>query len=229
MSDVEASRSNPAAPPEVIRPNLFWRFFHFLTFVWFLVCYRYRAFGVHHVPLTGPVLMVSNHQSFLDPILIGLPMSRRRFFALARKTLWDTRGFGWLISGLNAIPVDQESGTGDLKAMRNCIEILKRGEAMMIFPEGARTLSGKTEPFETGTMLLIKRAKPTVVPVALEGPFDIWPRTATAPKLTGRVAIGFGEPIAAETLLAMPAERALEMLRDKVEAMRLELAEKLDA
>lgn len=215
-------------PPSPVtqRPSAFWHFWHLLTFVWFLLCYRFRAYGVHNVPLTGPVLMVSNHQSFLDPIVIGLPLSRRRFFALARKTLWDHKWVGWLITGLNAIPVDQESG-GDLKAMRTCIDVLKRGESLVIYPEGARTLTGQTQAFETGTMLLIKRARPTVVPIALEGPYAIWPRTKKLPRLSGRVAIRYGEPIPAEMLLAMPADQALQLLRDRVETMRVELAERL--
>ena len=227
MANVEAdptSEQSAARPRPVERPDLFWRVLHLFCFVWFLLFYRFRSFGVHHVPLRGPVLMVSNHQSFLDPIVMGLPMSRRRFHALARKTLWNNRFVGWLISGLNAFPVDQESGSGDLKAMRTCIDILKRGEALLVFAEGARTLTGRTEKFETGTLLLIKRAKPLVVPVALEGPYDIWPRNVSRPKLWGRVAMRFGEPIPAEALLAMPGEAALELLRFRVEAMRVELA-----
>lgn len=231
MSDaVVTPASRPAAAPAtgVHRPNLFWHALHLFCFVWFLLCYRFRSYDVHRVPLTGPVLLVSNHQSFLDPIVVGLPFSRRRLHAMARKTLWNNKLVGWLITKLNAFPVDQErTGGGDLAAMRQCIDILKRDEMLLIFPEGARTLTGKTEKFETGTMLVIKRAKPTVVPVALEGPYEAWPRRAKLPRLWGTIAIRFGEPVSAESLLAMPAEEALESLRRKVESMRRELAARM--
>lgn len=214
-------------PAEVHRPDLFWRVLHFFCFAYFLPCYRFRAWGVRRVPRSGPVLLVSNHQSYLDPIAIGLPLSRRRLFALARKTLWDTPWVGWLITRLHAIPVDQEN-PGDLKAMRACLDVLGRGEALLIYPEGARTLTGRTEPFQTGTMLLIKRAKPAVVPVAIDGAFQAWPRNRKAPRPTGRIGVMFGEPIPAEELLAMKPDDALRRLRDRVETMRQEVVHRLD-
>ena len=207
-------------------PNLFWRTLHFFCFLYFLPMYRFRWWGVRKVPLTGPVLMVCNHQSFLDPIVVGLPMSRRKFHALARKTLWDNKAVGWVITRLNAFPVDQEN-PGDLRAMRACLELLNAGDALLIFAEGARTLTGKTEAFQTGTMLLIKRAKPTVVPVAIEGAYEAWPRRAKHPKPTGRIGIMFGDPIPAEQLLSLKPDAALGLLRDRVESMRLEVAERL--
>lgn len=216
-----------AAPARTQRPSFFWHAMHFLCFVYFLPMYRFRAWGVSRVPMTGPVLLVSNHQSFLDPIIIGLPLSKRRFFALARKTLWDTKWVGWLITKLNAIPVDQEN-PGDLKAMRACLDVLNRGEMLMLFPEGARTLTGQTESFATGMMLLIRRARPTVVPVALEGAYEAWPRTRKLPRPTGRIGVMFGEPVPAEELLSLKPEAALELLRQRVESMRLEVAARLD-
>lgn len=199
---------------------------HFLCFVYFVPFYRFRAWGVRRVPLRGPTLLVSNHQSFFDPIIVGLPLSRRRFYALARKTLWDSRWVGWLITRLNAIPVDQET-PGDLKAMRACLDVLKRDQALVIYPEGARTMTGEVQPFQTGTMLLIKRARPMIVPVAIEGAFDAWPRTRKLPRPTGRIGVMYGDPIPADDLLAMKPDAALERLRGEVEAMRQRIAARL--
>lgn len=187
--------------------------------------YRHRSFGVRNIPRTGALLLVSNHQSYLDPAIVGLGCSRRQFAALARSTLFDNHPvFTWIIRNLNAIPVAQ--GESDVGAMRKCIEELNKGQALLIFPEGSRTESGNVEPFETGTMLLIKRAKPLVMPVAIEGAFDVWKR-GTRPKLRGRIGVSYGQPIPAETLIAMGADRALSHLRDEVDRMRHDLAIRL--
>ncbi len=207
------------------RRILWWHFLHFLCFVWFWPCYRFRAWGVSNVPATGPVLLVSNHQSFLDPITVGLAAHHRQFYAMARASLWKTHWLGWLIDSLNAVPVAQ--GEGDLKAMRRCLEVLKTKHALLIFPEGSRSETGVTQPFEPGTMLLIKRSKAVVVPVALEGAQHIWPRSAKLPRFSGRIGVQYGRPIPAEALLAMGGDRAIRCLRDTVESMRLELAERL--
>ncbi|MEX0744755.1 MAG: lysophospholipid acyltransferase family protein [Phycisphaeraceae bacterium] len=207
-----------------------WRIFAWyslfsLCYVWFFCCYRFRAWGVRHIPDRGALMFVCNHQSFHDPILVGLGAHRRQAHALARATLFRNPMFAALIRLLNAIPVDQ--GASDTSAMRRCIEVLKQDHALLIFPEGSRTLSGRTERFESGTMLLIKRAKPMVMPVALEGAFDVWPRGRKWPRLFGRMGVMFGEPVAAEELLAMKSDAALERLRSDVESLRLELVEKL--
>lgn len=202
-----------------------WHALHFPCFIWFVLLHRFRAWHVDRVPNEGPLLIVSNHQSFYDPIIVGLATHKRQFHALARSTLFGNRFFAGLIQLLNAIPVEQ--GGSDTRAMRACVESLKAGHALLIFPEGARTLTGKTERFETGTWLLIKRAQPTVLPVAIEGAYNVWPRTRKAPHLSGRVGVMIGEPIPAEKLLSMSAEQGLEMLRQRIESMRIEVAEDL--
>ncbi|MFI4862008.1 MAG: lysophospholipid acyltransferase family protein [Phycisphaerales bacterium JB063] len=204
---------------------LWWHFCHALCVVWFAVCYRFRFFGQHHIPKTGPVLLVSNHQSMLDPIIVGIGSSHRQFYAMARKTLWNNKLLGHMMNTLNAIPVDQDKP--DASTMKRCIDILKQNHALLIFPEGARTLTGQTEPFEPGLMLIIKRAKPTIIPVALEGAYDAWPRTSKTPKPFGRITCQYGHPIPAEDLLDLPPKQALEHLRQTIESLRLELADQM--
>ncbi|MEM1098865.1 MAG: lysophospholipid acyltransferase family protein [Planctomycetota bacterium] len=209
-------------PHTPIYKLLWWQLYHAITWVWFKLCYRFRSHDIAHVPTTGPVLLLSNHQSFLDPIIVNLGIPHRQCIALARKTLWDSAVYRFLVIPFDAIPVDQENPS-DLKAMKGCIDALKKDQAMMLFPEGSRTPDGTTQEFEAGLMLLVKRAKPTVVPVALEGAYDAWPNTRSKPKLFGRIACKFGKPIAADDLLAMGNDEAREHLRSTVEAMRLEL------
>ena len=205
---------------------LWWHLLHFLCFIWFWSCYRYRAWGVNNIPATGPVLLVSNHQSFLDPIIVGLAAHRRQFYAMARATLWETPVLGRVIDSLNAVSVAR--GESDLKAMRQCLNVLKQNHALLIFPEGTRSPDGSTQLFEAGTMLLIKRSGAQVVPVAVEGAQKVWPKERKGPKFTGRLGASYGQPIDAATLAAMPAGEAIALLRDRVETLRLDLAQKLE-
>jgi 1-acyl-sn-glycerol-3-phosphate acyltransferase len=211
----------PGAP---VRRILWWHLLHLLCFYLVGPLYRYRAWGFARVPRTGPVLLLCNHQSFLDPILVGLSVHHRQFYGLARSSLFR-RGFGWLIRSINAIAIDR--GESDISAMRRCIDVLQQGHALLIFPEGTRTPDGTAKEFAGGLMLLIKRARPTVVPVAIEGAYDVWPKGRKLPRLSGRIGVMFGRAIPAERLLAMKSQEALERLRGEVEAMRLEVARRL--
>ena len=204
---------------------VWWYFLHFLCFIWFFCCYRFRSWGKHGIPRTGPVLLISNHQSFLDPIIIGLAAHHRQFYALARATLFDNSLIAWLIRSLNAIPVAQ--GEGDLQAMRVSIDLLKHGHGLLIFPEGSRTVDGATGVFQPGTMLLIKRSGATVLPVAIEGSFSVWPIFNTLPRPFGRIGVLYGHPIEAEQLIRMGPDAAMTHLRQTVEELRLRLDQKM--
>ena len=111
--------------------------------------------------------------------------------------------------------------------MKNCINILRQGRTLLIFPEGIRTLDGHMAPFNPGTMLMIRRAQPLVVPVAINGAFRAWPRGKALPRLFGRIEVQYGRPIAAEALIAMGSKAALQHLHDQVEVMRRELSTRM--
>jgi 1-acyl-sn-glycerol-3-phosphate acyltransferase len=204
--------------PESLLRRSWWHALHFLCFIWFRLAYRYRSFGVRNVPATGPVLLVCNHQSYLDPIVVGLALHWRVFYAMARSTLFRSWAFGWLIRSLNAIAV--ERGESDLGAMRASLDVLKAGRVMVIFPEGTRTLDGRVRAFAPGTFLLVKRGGAMVVPVAIEGSFAAWPKGRAAPRVTGRIAVRYGEAMAPQELVAMGPQASLELLRQQVETMR---------
>lgn len=215
-------RRRPGAPVYMI---VWWFFLYTCCYAFFLPAYRFRTWGASRVPKQGPVLFLSNHQSFLDPVVVGLGIGhRRQFYAMARSTLWNNWFFGKLINTMNAFPVKR--GESDMAAMRKSIDLLKEGQSLLVFPEGTRTTDGKTAPFATGTMLLIKRSMPMVVPVAIEGTFDAWPKGRHF-KPWGRVGIEFGDPIPAQQLIDLGADAALQSLQQTVETMRLQLAQRM--
>lgn len=218
-------RADPGRSPTGI---LFYRFCQFVSRTLLTLGFRYRCWGRDHVPPSGPLLVVCNHQSHLDPVIAGLLPRTRQCWFIARSTLFGNRAFMLLISTLNAIPVRQ--GEPDSTAMRTAIDTLKAGKALMIFPEGSRTPDGSISSFKRGAWLILSRSKAAVLPVAIEGAYDAWPRSQSLPRLwRRRLGALAGPAIPAERLLAMGEQAGLEYLAATVEALRVELRRRLEA
>lgn len=168
-----------------------WIFVHQLCRLITTVFFDLKVYGRYHVPKTGGVLLVSNHQSFLDPIVLAVQLDRTLSY-LAKAELFRNRHFGWLIRALNAFPVEQ--GAGDVGAVKESIARLQEGHLLNIFPEGSRTPDGRIQPLEKGVALVIRRAKTPVVPVVITGSFRAWPRWRKLPT-PHPIRMLFGPPI----------------------------------
>jgi 1-acyl-sn-glycerol-3-phosphate acyltransferase len=194
---------------------------YWLSLIGMTVFSSYRFEGRRNIPTTGPALLLSNHQSFLDPPAAGCP-TRRHLYFLARKTLFHNRLFGALIRRLNAVPVDQEGVAKE--GMKMILEQLKAGRAVLVFPEGERTPTGELQPLKPGIYLLIKRITAPIVPIGIAGAFDAWPRTRKWPRLspfflppTGAdIAVCVGKPIRAERYRDMPRDQMLAELHEEL-------------
>src|SRR6185369_12543889 len=119
-----------------------------------------RLRGTNNMPKTGPALVIANHQSYLDPLLVGL-CARRPLVYLARKTLFKNPILAALIRSLNAVPIDQE-GVGK-EGIRVILEQLSLGKAVVVFPEGERSGTDEMLPLKPGILLLIKRTQAPIV------------------------------------------------------------------
>jgi len=215
-------KPNKVAIHEKPRPNrALWYVLWVLCVSLFRVLYRIRRVGMEHIPDTGPILFVSNHQCYLDPLLIGCCTTTRPFRSMARSTLFRNPVFAWLIDQIGAFPV--ERGQGDTAAIKKCIRVLKNDQALVVYPEGTRTDDGHVRPFKSGVLLLIRKARPQVVPVAIAGAHEVWPKGKSRPRLTGRIGVRFGRAIPADELMDMKPEDALERLRQQVDTQRQEL------
>ena len=190
-----------------------WDFCAFLCWSLLKICYRLRRLRRDRVPRTGALLVISNHQSFLDPMVNGVTVWDRQFTALARDSLF-VGPFGWILRSVSARPIRREGG--DLEAMKTAIAELEAGRVVIMYPEGTRSPDGSMQDFKRGVMLLIKRVKPTVLPMAVEGTFDAWPRDRKFPKLRGKVVCLCGEPMSGEALAKLDADKALAAMRDAV-------------
>ena len=173
---------------------------------------RYRCIGREHEPVEGGALVCSNHQSFFDPILIGLSFKRQMNY-LARETLFRFAPFRWLIKFLDAIPIDRE-GMG-LSGLKETLRRLKRGELVLIFPEGTRSRDGEVSSLKLGFVALARRGRTPLLPVAVDGAYDAWPRHATLPR-RATVCVVFGEAISLEMIKSMNDQQLIEELERRI-------------
>ena len=186
----------------------------FLVASWLTLFHRFRVLGRKRIPERGAVLIVCNHVSFLDPMVVGSGMKDRQFSPVARESLFRFKPFGWLLRSYGCIPIRREGG--DAAAMRAALAELDAGRCVVVFPEGTRSPDGTMQPFRRGVLLLLKRAKASVLPMGVAGTYEVWPKGRSRPRLFGRVVLSVGEPIPSEELMAMPAEQTLATLERRV-------------
>ncbi len=181
------------------------------------VLWGLQSFGEKNVPRRGGVILAANHASYLDPVLVGVRVWRPIAF-FAKSELFRNWFFGWLISRLYAFPVRQ--GDADVGAVRQAIARLNEGYALNIFPEGGRTPDGKLQKIQSGVALIARRSGAPVVPVAIVGSFEVWPRRLRLPG-SGRVRVMYGQPVDVSNLKADAIARLLtERIGDMIDQLR---------
>jgi len=179
--------------------------------------FRLRVYGRENIPKQGAFLLVSNHQSFLDPLFCGITMKRHLWF-LARDNLFTNWFFGPLFSSVNAIPVKRNQA--DLTAIKKVISMLKEGKVFCIFPEGTRTRDGKINAFKPGFGLLCRRGRAAVVPVVVDGAFEAWPRHKKIFSLWRKIVVTYGQCIPAEMVRKMNDRELAEKLTHTLRRMQ---------
>ena len=200
------------------------------AFTAFTLGWGFRAGGRHNLPTTGPVLIVANHQSFLDPVIFGLAANRPLTY-LARSSLFRNPIGAAIIRSYGAVPIDRGFGREGLQAV---FDTLDQGRAVLMFPEGERTHDGSLQPLKPGVSLLVKRTTATIVPAAIAGAYHTWPRQAKRPRTSplflpdsGRsIAITFGEAVPAGHYRKMDRDAIIADLEARI-ATAFHAAEKL--
>ena len=151
------------------------------------------------LPERGGLIVLSSHQSHLDPLLLGLACDRR-LSSLARSSLYAFKPFGFIITALDAVPIDRNASA--VAAMKTVIKRLEDGAAVIIFPEGTRTATGRLGEIKSGFALIAKKAKVPIVPVAIVGAWECWPKTRLLPR-PGRIRLEFGRVIRPEEIATL--------------------------
>jgi 1-acyl-sn-glycerol-3-phosphate acyltransferase len=174
--------------------------------------WKVRVFNRRYEPTDGGVLYVSNHQSFLDPPMVGFSLRRPLHF-MARDSLFTGGPFEWLIRSLNAFPVKR--GRGDVKAMKEGLRRLKKGNCLVLFPEGTRTRDGHIGRFHSGAAMLAQRGADWIVPVLVDGAYECWPRSQKLPS-PGSIIAQYGRPIPNAVAREMEAQELMDHVRQQL-------------
>lgn len=195
--------------------RLGYRFGQIICQTLFVAFFRGRVFGTRYVPRTGGVLLVCNHQSFFDPVLATLALPRECHY-MARDTLFHHPLLRRLIVWLNAFPIKR--GAADVGAIKETLRRLKAGRLVVTFPEATRTADGSIGPMHAGVILLARKAGVPVVPCAILGAFEAWPRQARRPGLHP-VIVAYGPPLTPQTLAALSDEDCIQEARRRIVAL----------
>jgi 1-acyl-sn-glycerol-3-phosphate acyltransferase len=166
--------------------RLGWIFFRTL----FATYFRCRFYNPERVPKEGPVILASNHASFIDPPLVGAGFNRMVNY-LARDTLFDVPVLASMLRSWRVVPVDREGGGAGLKAI---LDRLLQGGVILLFPEGTRSHDGKLRPAKSGIGLTVIKSPAPVVPVHVFGTFAAYGRKIKFP-YPKALAVKYGDPL----------------------------------
>ena len=181
--------------------------------------YRFRVEGRWRIPHTGPVIFVANHQSLLDPMIHGIAVTDRAPRPMAKESLFRNPLLGLVLRRVGCISVRE--GGGNMDAIRTGLDELAHGRTVMLYPEGTRSVDGEVKPFRRGVEFLLRKSNAAIVPMGIDGAFQVWPRGQKWPQWNGRIWAAIGEPIPEEErdqLLSEP-DAGLETLRLRVERL----------
>jgi 1-acyl-sn-glycerol-3-phosphate acyltransferase len=198
---MESNRHLDRARNKGVNPLVYWivrgvlqPFFH--------IYFRMARIGREHIPADGPVIFAANHRSFLDPFVIAC-MSRRPLYYVAKKELFAKPLTAWFLNSLGAFPIDR--GAADEDAMGTARQILERGDAVLIFPEGTRIRPGALAGPKRGVGRLALETGAPVIPVAVIGTEEIRRKWRIRPH---KVSIRAGAPLRFPTVDHPSAELA---------------------
>ena len=185
---------------------------------------RARVTGVVNLPSSGPYILTPNHQSYVDPFILCGVLPYRVFkdvFFVGAVEYFETRFTRWVARTANLVPVDPDSNL--VPAMTAGAFGLTHGKILLLFPEGERSIDGTVKKFKKGAPILAHHLRVPMIPVALRGIYELWPRNRSvrwrlvAPWSGHRVCIEIGEPVTVESDASV--HESAVRLRDRVNAM----------
>ncbi|RKX24971.1 MAG: 1-acyl-sn-glycerol-3-phosphate acyltransferase [Candidatus Zixiibacteriota bacterium] len=175
-----------------------------------------RVFGRENIPSDGGFLLATNHMSYLDPPLVGSSINREVYF-FAKRELFHNPLFGRILIRVNAIPVRR--GAVDRQALKDSIDIIKKGYGLTFFPEGTRSKTDKLLPPKPGLGLIATHAQCPIVPGAIVGSNHF--RSCLVRR--NRIIVRFGEPFSADWVNSF--DRSKESYMKISEAVMARIAE----
>jgi long-chain acyl-CoA synthetase len=172
-----------------------------------------KVSGIEKLPKSGPYLLCSNHQSYLDPVILGsvLPAELfQRLFAVGTSEIFGEGFMRRLARSLNVVVVDPDANL--VSAMRAGAFGLRNGKVLILYPEGERSIDGTPRIFKKGAAILSTHLQVPIVPIAIEGFYDAWPRNQPFQGFKPLKMV-FGDPI-----MPLPENEASEEIYEKLTA-----------
>jgi len=203
------------------QPSAFWYWLTTFLSRWIgRIFWGARVTGRHHVPADGALIIAVTHESVLDPPFASGFVPRKMRF-LARSSLFGPEGeytaWGRFLLKLGAVPIERSGGAR--ATLRTARDLLRRGESVLIFPEGTRSADGEVQPFRRGVGLMARSAKCAILPVSLDGSRRIWPKGKKFPRIFGGpVYVTIGAPLTFDRTTS--AEDIAVQLRDVILDLR---------
>jgi 1-acyl-sn-glycerol-3-phosphate acyltransferase len=195
---------------------------HRIAQVWARVCVwaagaRVRVHGAERLAAHRVAVYAANHTSYMDtPVVFAtLPF---QFRILAKKELWRWAFIGWYLNRSGQIPIDTENAHATLASLGAGVRTLRAGVPLFVFPEGGRTPTGELQPFLAGAAYLAIRAQVPLVPIALEGVYDLLP-IHTHHFFPGKLTLSVGEPILTKGMTVRQTEELTARLKAAIRGM----------
>lgn len=174
--------------------------------------------NVERIDPSQRYILVANHYSYLDIpcLLLAIPQPIR---FMAKASLFKIPIFGWSIGRAGFIPIDRQNRRTAVKSFDMAADRIRKGNTIVIFPEEGRSKFREMKPFQRGAFLLAIKAQKTIVPIAIDSTFDIWPVGSFWRIKPGRVTLRVGTPIETAKLTVRDKDRILNATRDQVQEM----------
>lgn len=160
----------------------------FIFFIIFKCLFRFKAYGQENIPKHSGFIIASNHESNLDPILLGVASPRAINF-MAKEELFRNKFFGFILRRVNAFAVRR--GIADLGSIKEAVRRLKNSSGLLLFPQGGRREDVDVEDVRAGVGLIAQKANVPIVPVFIEGSREAMPKGSRFPRRS-RVSVYFG-------------------------------------
>ncbi len=223
LAMVDPAVSNDASTAAVpltspVHRNWLWLSLQVLGRIFFVLCFRLKMRGIEKLPREGGALFLINHQSFLDPLVVGAPLKRPVSY-VARDDLFHVPMIGWILRNTYVFPINRERALSS--SIKEAVRRMRHGFYVGIFPEGTRNDDGRISALKPGFVALVRRGNVPVYPVGIAGSGEALPRGAWSIRMrTVRVVVG--DPFTDEEIQDYAQrgqeERFVKLVHDRIEA-----------
>ena len=184
----------------------------------FKLFFRLKVTGQENIPQDGPFIIVANHSSLLDPVILGISVKPKVIF-VAAAYLFEIHWLGYLLRKANSIPIHRENYINNIKSIKQTLKILQRGGVLGIFPEGGVDRQKDDLPIKAGAAYLATKVGVPIVPIRIKGADKVLPRGAKFIRSLNKIEVEIKKPI----YCSRQTNKDKEIIRNTVESFIKEI------